>query len=149
MTADHAADVASMTSAGAAATHASVLLHSDDSTTREQVRRAVGRRASLDTPSVTWTEAATHAAVETYAKSARFDLIVLDGEAAKVGGLAICRQLKNQVFNCPPILVLIARPQDAWLASWSEADAVVSQPLRPRELADAVAQLLRRGRADS
>jgi len=40
--------------------------------------------------------------------------------------------------------VLIGRPQDGWLATWSRADAVVSHPLDPRTLAKAAADLLKR-----
>ena len=43
-----------------------------------------------------------------------------------------------------PLLVLIGRPQDGWLATWSRADAVVSHPLDPRTLAKAAAELLKR-----
>ena len=41
------------------------------------------------------------------------------------------------------MLVLIGRPQDAWLATWSRADAAVSHPLDPVRLAETVAGLLR------
>ena len=51
------------------------------------------------------------------------------------GGMGICRQLKDEIYRCPPILVLIGRPQDAWLATWSRADAVGPAPARPARLA--------------
>ncbi|ACQ80149.1 response regulator receiver protein [Beutenbergia cavernae DSM 12333] len=124
---------------------AQVLLYSDDRATRDAVRLAVGRRASVDTARIAWTESATAEATLAYAAAQRFDLLVLDGEAAKVGGMGISRQLKNEIYDCPPVLVLTARPQDAWLAAWSEADGVVSHPLRPVEVAEAVAALLRAG----
>lgn len=122
-----------------------VLVYSDDVTTREHVRRAVGRRAAADLPRIRWTEAATHAGVLMKVKETDFALLVLDGEAAKVGGMAISRQLKNEMYQCPPVVVLTARPQDAWLASWAQADAIVQAPLDPRELQQAVAGLLRVG----
>ena len=56
--------------------------------------------------------------------------------------MGLARQLKDEIFRCPPILVLTGRPQDAWLASWSNADAVVSRPLDPVELHGAVAALV-------
>lgn len=120
-----------------------ILLYSDDVQTRDDVRLAVGRRVAADLPLVAWTETATHAAVVAHAESGRFTALVLDGEAAKVGGLGICHQLKNEIDDCPPVLVLIARPQDAWLAAWSEADAVVSAPLDPLEVRQALAGLVR------
>ena len=67
---------------------------------------------------------------------------VLDGEAAKVGGMAVCRQLKQEIYDCPPALVLTGRPQDAWLATWSLADGHVAAPYDPMELQQAVAALL-------
>lgn len=71
------------------------------------------------------------------------DLLVLDGEAAKLGGLGLCRQLKSEIHDCPPVLVLTGRPQDGWLATWSLADAAVPHPIDPIVLADAVAGLAR------
>jgi hypothetical protein len=57
--------------------------------------------------------------------------------------MGICRQLKDEIYRCPPILVLIGRVQDGWLATWSKADAVVTHPLDPIAVADAVASLMR------
>lgn len=128
-------------------THASersprVLLYSDDLDTRAQVLLAVGPRLSRGAPEIDWVQTATHAAVIDHADAGGFDLLVLDGEAAKSGGMGLCRQLKNELFRCPPILVLTGRPQDAWLASWSLADAVVAAPFDPVELQRVVAGLL-------
>jgi hypothetical protein len=41
-------------------------------------------------------------------------------------------------------VVLIARKQDGWLASWSLADAVIRRPGDPVEAAAVVAEQLRR-----
>ncbi len=71
------------------------------------------------------------------------DVCVLDGEAVPAGGMGVCRQLKDEVFDCPPVLLLMGRPQDAWLATWSRADAAVTLPVDPAELADALAGLVR------
>jgi DNA-binding response OmpR family regulator len=57
--------------------------------------------------------------------------------------MGICRQLKDEIYRCPPMLVLTGRKEDAWLATWSRADAVVSHPLDPIELAETVIALLR------
>lgn len=120
-----------------------VLLYSDDHTTREQVRTAIGRRASRDTPVIEWTEVATPAAALDYVHNRVFDLLILDGETGKHGGMGVCRTIKIEVFNAPPVLLLIARPQDAWLASWSEAEGVISYPIDPLVIQEAVAGLLR------
>ena len=120
-----------------------VLLYSDHVQTRDAVMLAVGTRAARDLPPLEWVQVATHDAVIAAADSGGFDLLVLDGEAGKSGGMGLCRQIKDEVFRAPPVLVLIGRPEDAWLASWSEADAVVARPLDPMVLQSAVATLLR------
>ncbi|UZN01670.1 hypothetical protein [Cellulomonas sp. S1-8] len=131
-----------MSTAEPAARAPRILLYSDDVDAREQVRLAVGRRLGRGEPDIEWTEVATAAAVITAVEAGGLDVLVLDGEADKVGGLGLCRQLKDEIYRCPPVLVLTGRPQDAWLASWSNADAVVSRPLDPVVLHAAVADLV-------
>lgn len=123
---------------------ATVLVYSDDSNTRAQVRLAAGRRPAPDVPEVEFVECATPDAVLRELGKGGIDVCVLDGEAVPMGGMGVCRQIKDEVFNCPPVLVLIARPQDAWLATWSRADSAVALPVEPVEFATALASLLRR-----
>jgi DNA-binding response OmpR family regulator len=144
MTASHAT-VSTAGPAGSAVHRISVLLYSDDRATRDAVRVNVGRRPARDVEIGSWRECATAAAVIEAVENGSFDLLILDGEAAPLGGLGLCRQLKSEIFNCPPILVLIGRAQDAWLATWSLADLAVPHPLDPIALASAVAELGRRG----
>jgi DNA-binding response OmpR family regulator len=120
-----------------------VLVYSDDVDTREQVKLAVGRRPAPELPRVDFLECATGPGVIAAVDNGGIDLCVLDGEAVPTGGMGICRQLKDEIFQCPPLLVLVGRPQDAWLATWSRADAAVSYPLDPVIVADAVASLIR------
>ncbi|MET9880657.1 hypothetical protein ABZZ36_39535 [Actinacidiphila glaucinigra] len=124
-------------------TTATVLVYSDDRNTREQVRLAVGRRPASDLPPVEYLECATLPAVLSALESGGIDACVFDGEAVPAGGMGVCRQVKDEIFRCPPVLVLIGRPQDAWLASWSRADAAVSHPVDPVALNEALAGLLR------
>ncbi|MFF4155614.1 hypothetical protein [Streptomyces sp. NPDC001678] len=124
-------------------TTATVLVYSDDASKREQVRLAAGRRPAADVPEVRYLECATLPAVLRALKEHRVDVCVLDGETAPAGGMGVCRQLKDEVFRCPPVLLLIGRPQDAWLATWSRADAAITHPVDPVALADALAGLLR------
>ncbi|UNX53416.1 hypothetical protein MF406_10410 [Georgenia sp. TF02-10] len=134
------------TGPGAAAEDTQVvdlLVYSDDVDTRRAVITSVGRRPGKGLPLVRWTEAATHAGVVSKVEQGSFAALVLDGEAAKVGGMAVARQLKAEVYDCPPVLILTGRPQDSWLATWADADAVVSAPYDPIELQEAVASLLR------
>ena len=120
-----------------------VLVYSDDRNTREQVKLAIGRRPAADLPRVEYVECATGPAVIRAVDAGGVDLLVLDGEATPTGGMGICRQLKDEVYRCPPVLVLTGRPQDGWLATWSRAEAVVPHPIDPLVLARTVAELAR------
>ncbi|WP_086564611.1 response regulator transcription factor [Streptomyces africanus] len=122
---------------------ATVLVYSDDSNTREQVRLATGRRPAPDVPLVEFVECATPDAVLRELDRGGIDVCVLDGEAVPMGGMGLCRQIKDEVFDCPPVLLLMGRPQDAWLATWSRAESAVTLPVEPVEFAAALASLLR------
>ncbi|MES4905114.1 MULTISPECIES: hypothetical protein [unclassified Streptomyces] len=122
---------------------ATVLVYSDDSGTRQQVRLAAGRRPAPDVPPVEFVECATLPAVLSALEDGGIDVCVLDGEAVPAGGMGVCRQIKDEIFRCPPVLLLIGRPQDAWLATWSRAEAAVTHPVDPVAFADALAGLLR------
>jgi DNA-binding response OmpR family regulator len=121
-----------------------VLLYSDDARTRSSVKLAVGRRPAPDVPRVEWVECATEPAVIRALDKGGIDLVLLDGEASPAGGMGICRQLKDEIFQCPPVVVLIGRADDRWLATWSRADAVIAYPLDPIRVASSVAEMLRR-----
>ncbi|NLU67697.1 hypothetical protein [Streptomyces sp. HNM0574] len=122
---------------------ATVLVYSDNATTREQVRLAAGRRPASDVPPIEYIECATLPAVLSTLDERRVDVCVLDGETAPAGGMGVCRQIKDEIFNCPPVLLLIGRPTDSWLATWSRAEAAVPHPIDPAALADQLAGLLR------
>ncbi|MFC5958733.1 hypothetical protein ACFP51_31170 [Streptomyces pratens] len=126
---------------------ATVLVYSDNAGTREQVRLATGRRPAPDVPVVEFVECATLPAVLKELERGGIDVCVLDGESSPVGGMGVCRQIKDEIFQCPPVLLLIGRPQDAWLATWSRAEAAVTLPVEPVEFASALASLLRQKHA--
>lgn len=120
-----------------------VLVYSSNSLTRDAVMTALGRRPAPELPQLEYIECATQPAVLKEMDAGGVDLAILDGEAVPSGGMGIARQLKDEIYQCPPLMVLIGRPQDAWLATWSRADGVVSHPLDPLVVAEAVATLLR------
>lgn len=120
-----------------------VLVYSDDRTTRESVRLALGKRPVADLPELSYVECATEPAVIKTMDKGGIDLAILDGEAVPAGGMGIARQLKDEIFQCPPVLVITGRPQDAWLATWSRAEGAVSHPIDPIKLAQVTADLLR------
>ena len=120
-----------------------VLVYSDNAKVRNTVKTSIGKRPAEDISDVEIYDVATEPALIKVMDTKQFDLVILDGEAAPAGGLGVCRQLKDEIFNCPPILVLVARADDRWLATWSRADAIVAHPIDPRALVNAVIGLIR------
>jgi hypothetical protein len=119
-----------------------VLVYSDDSSVRSQVILALGRRPHPDLPPLEYVEVATEPVVIQQMDGGEIALAILDGEAVPAGGMGIAKQLKDEIFRCPPIVVLTGRPQDAWLATWSRAEAAVPHPIDPLQLAEAVIRLV-------
>jgi DNA-binding response OmpR family regulator len=120
-----------------------LLVYSDNARTREKVRSALGKRVHPDLPELSYLDVATAPVVVNTIDQGGIDLAILDGEATPAGGLGLAKQLKDEVANCPPILVLTGRADDAWLASWSRAEAAIPHPIDPIRLGEAVASLLR------
>ncbi len=121
-----------------------IVIYSDDSSVRASIVSSLGRRVASDLAEHTIHEFATGPALRAFVDSgAPVDLFILDGESAPEGGLGIARQLKDEVFNCPPVLVITGRVQDSWLAAWSLAEASVVHPIDPFTMAQTAAQLLR------
>ena len=120
-----------------------VLNYSSNATTREQVRLALGTRLHPDLPELVYTDVATGPMVIQLMDAGGFDLVILDGEASPVGGIGIAKQLKDEIADCPPVLLLTGRADDAWLANWSRAEAAVPHPIDPIRLGRAAVGLLR------
>jgi DNA-binding response OmpR family regulator len=128
-----------------------IAIYSDDSSVRASVILALGNRVADDLPEHEIHEFATGAALRQYIDrksqdgTFKIDLFILDGEATPEGGLGVARQLKDEVFKCPPVLAITGRKEDAWLAAWSKVEASVIHPIDPFMLARTVADLLRTG----
>ena len=120
-----------------------VVVYSDDAGVRAQVKGALGVRPHPDLPPFEYIEVATAPRLIQTMDAGGVTLAILDGEATPSGGLGLARQLKDEIYRCPPVLVLTGRPQDAWLATWSRAEAAVPHPLDPIQLAEAVIRLVR------
>jgi DNA-binding response OmpR family regulator len=119
-----------------------VLVYSHRPEFRAQVRMAVGRRPAPDSPRIEWLECSTSAQAVEQIDLGEIELVILDGESQPTGGMGLARQFKYEIDDCPPIVVVVARQQDGWLASWSLADAVLSQPLDPISAAAVVVEQL-------
>ena len=121
-----------------------VIIYSDDSSVRRAITLAISPTPASDLAAITVKEFATGPALRSYLDEGNAaDLLILDGEAVPKGGMGIARQVKEESFNCPPTLVIIGRPTDAWLANWSKADGTLLHPIEPLETANQVAKLLR------
>ncbi|WP_312859591.1 hypothetical protein [Pseudonocardia xinjiangensis] len=124
-----------------------VLVFSHRPEVREAVVMAIGRRPAPDLGRVRFVEAGGIAEVLAAVDAGGVDLAILDGEAQPTGGMGLSRQLKNEIDDCPPIIVTLRRRDDRWLATWSQADAVLVHPLDPLTAAETVADVLRRSAA--
>lgn len=124
-----------------------ILVYSDDPSTRRQMILAVGPRPAKDLPRVEFQEVATEPVVHRTISAGGIDLAILDGEAWPAGGMGICRQLKDEQVDPPPVVVVIGRADDRWLATWSMADGVVTHPIDPATLTERVVALIREDRS--
>lgn len=110
-----------------------ILMVADHSSVAAQVRGAVeGWRGStifhVSTPK---------RALALLDEGRRYDVVVADNDTHPTGGLALCRELKargQMGRDVPPVLLLIARPQDNWLSNWAQADAYALKPADPFDL---------------
>jgi DNA-binding response OmpR family regulator len=120
-----------------------VVVYSHDADTRGRVRLAIGRRPASDVPEAEIIDVATEPMLWRILDAGGADVMVLDGESQPAGGMGVCRQAKDEIHDCPPVLLIIGRVDDGWLATWSRADAIVSHPIDPVALARELAGLMR------
>ncbi|MGI8681478.1 MAG: hypothetical protein ACR2JO_04975 [Mycobacteriales bacterium] len=119
-----------------------VLVYSDDPVIRNRVITSIGRRPAAALGAIDYLQADTGEGAVRAVRTGEVDLCILDGEAWPTGGMAICRQLKDELDHCPPLLLLIGRRDDAWLGTWSRADAMVTHPIDPVDLTASAVKLL-------
>lgn len=120
-----------------------ILVFSHRPEIREAIITAVGYRPATDLGRIDYLEAGTIEDVLFVVDNEHVDLAIFDGEAQPTGGMGLSRQLKNELDDCPPIVVAVRRKDDRWLATWSQADAVIVHPLDPLAAAETVAEVLR------
>ncbi|HVY10923.1 MAG TPA: hypothetical protein VHB18_12350 [Mycobacteriales bacterium] len=118
-----------------------VLVYASNPQTSERVIRALGEHPApeltIDVEPISTGEAAV-----ARLDAGGIDLAILDGEAAPSGGMGLARQIKDEIDSPPPVILLVARRDDAWLASWSRAEAVVPHPVDAVTLAAAVTSVI-------
>ena len=94
-----------------------VVVYSHDADTRARIRLAIGRRPAPDVPEADIVEVATEPMLFRLLDACGVGVMVLDGEAQPAGGMGVCRQAKDEIHLCPPVLLIIGRPDDGWLAT--------------------------------
>ncbi len=123
---------------------AKVLVFSDDRTVREQVRLTLGSSVARDLPPIEIFEVATQGALlRTLDAGTDYALMIFDGNAQPSGGFGLAHQVKEEYADCPPVMLLVSREADAWLASWSRAEAVAPFPIDPVTMPVQAANLIR------
>ena len=119
------------------------LLVSPDARTRELmalVVRSIERRVGAP---IEFLEASDGVAGIRRARREHPDVIVADEIASRAGAFALAMDLRNDDHPFPgAIVVLLDRPQDAWLAKWSGADAWFVKPVDPFAIADRILELV-------
>ena len=120
-----------------------VLVVSDSSNVREAVV------ASLPDTGITVRELNHGAEVVPAVQTRKPDLIVLDQQIGRMGGMATCLDLhlEHGAGRLPyvPVLMLLDRRADVFLARRSEAEGWVVKPLDPMRLGRAISALLTGG----
>jgi len=119
-----------------------VVVYSQHPEVRADLRNAVGRRSVGNLGRINWIECSNYSQVRNELDSGEVALAVLDGDAQPTGGVGLCRQFKNEIADCPPIIVMLLRPQDKWLATWAQADAILVRPIDPVTAGDTVRRVL-------
>ena len=120
---------------------ATVLVYSSSDATRARVINALGERPAVGLE-LELVEASRGDQVVARCDEGGIDLAILDGEAAPTGGIGLCRQLRDELDAPPPVLLLLGRRDDAWLATWSRAEAVIAHPIDAVRITEAVVGLL-------
>jgi len=120
-----------------------ILVVSDSAGVRNEVINAI------PDPSTTVRQLTRGAAVVAAVKEQTPDLIVLDLQIGSMGGMATCSELHLEAgagrLPHVPLLMLLDRRADVFLARRSEAEGWVIKPLDPMRMTRAIRALLAGG----
>jgi DNA-binding response OmpR family regulator len=124
-----------------------VLLVSPDAEARDLYRIAVGSIERRLGEPVSFQDAADGEQGARVGLRERPDAIVADEIASRAGAFGMARDLRGAVEPYRgPIVIVLERKHDAWLARWSGADAWFVRPVDPFELADRLVELIQASR---
>ncbi len=121
-----------------------LLVYSHRPEVRERIMTAIGRRPAPDVGRVDYLECSAVHEVMMATQGRLADVLILDGEAQPTGGIGISRQIHQEAEVVPPVVIVVRRADDRWLATWAGADEILVHPLDPVTAADCIAGLLRR-----
>ena len=120
-----------------------VLLVSPDANARDLMRISVGSIERRLGEHVSFLGAADGEQGAKVGLRERPDAVVADEFASRAGAFSLARDLRGASDPYRgPIVILLERKHDAWLARWSGADAWFVRPIDPFELADRLVELI-------
>jgi len=120
-----------------------VLLVSPDANARDLMRVSVGSIERRLGESVSFLEAVDGEQGARIGLRERPDAVVADEIASRAGAFSLAKDLRGALDPyLGPIVILLERKHDAWLARWSGANAWFVRPVDPFELADRLVELI-------
>ena len=123
-----------------------VLLVSPDANARDLMRISVGSLERRLGEPVSFLDAPNGELGAKVGLRERPDAVVADEIASRAGAFSMARDLRGAPEPyLGPIVIILERKHDAWLARWSGADAWFVKPVDPFELADRLVELIRSG----
>lgn len=125
------------------ASSSDVIIASDSVAVRNEVQAVLGDR------DFTVREVASGPGVMSAVQEKLPDLVVCDSQIGNMGGMAITRELRLEEsggrLDYVPVLLLVDRRPDVFLARRSEADGFLVKPLDPIRLRRAITAILAGG----
>lgn len=120
-----------------------ILLVSPDPSSRDLMRVAVGSLERRLGESLSFLGAADGKEGATIGLRERPDAVVADEIASRAGAFSLAKDLRGAPEPyLGPIVILLERRHDEWLARWSGADAWFVKPVDPFALADRLVELV-------
>jgi len=120
-----------------------ILLVSPDANARDLMRVAVGSLERRLGERVSFLDAPDGERGAKVGLRERPDAVVADEIASRAGAFSMARDLRGAPDPyLGPIVIILERKHDAWLARWSGADAWFVRPVDPFDLADRLVELI-------
>jgi DNA-binding response OmpR family regulator len=115
---------------------------------RERLRLAL-ERLEADSGEVEFLEAENGNVALAIAEREYPDLVVVEVGVTPYGAFGLTRDLKALPELACPVIIVLERLQDEWLARWAGADALVQRPIDPFALAQVARRLLQEDRTEA